>query len=67
MTAFQNWSFGISNRYPMIAIIFVCSCFLLMQALTYFISHCIYEDYDAPKDADRDTNREILDASSYMY
>lgn len=58
MTAFQNWSFGLANRYPLICLIFLCSSFLLMELLCYFVSCCVYVDYEeAVEEADR---REIF-------
>ena len=67
MSAFTNWSFGVTNRYPMIAIIFVCSCFLLMQMVTYFISYCVYVEYDPPLQLNYTGYRDIGDARRYLY
>lgn len=49
MVAFEHWTFNISNRSPLISLMYACCCFLLLQFLSYYINYCLYEPYYASK------------------
>lgn len=45
MDAFENWYIVFSNRLPLVVIIFTCTCFLLIQLVSFYLNFCIYTPY----------------------